>query len=227
MKIAVLGTGMVGRALAKRFAETGHEVAVATRDVEKTLARHEAGSMGTPPYSEWQQANPHIRLVPFAEAGRFAEVVVNATHGANSLPALEAVGGEALAGKVLIDLALPLDFSQGMPPKLLIANTDSLGEQIQRAYPQARVVKTFNTMFCKVMVDPKSVPGPHNIFLAGDDEAAKQTVRQLLAEFGWSEDVMIDLGGIDGARATEMYMQLYFRLTGIIGFDFNIAVMRA
>lgn len=229
MRIAVLGTGMVGRALANRFAGLGHDVIVATRDVGATLARREASEMGTPPFSQWQQAHPDIRLLPLSEAGAHAEIFVNATSGASGLSALEAVGTKNLVGSIVLDLALPLDFSQGMPPILTIANDDSLGERIQRAFPDARVVKTLNTMFAEVMVDPGRIPGKHSIFVAGEDRDAKDVVTSLLAEFGWPEEAVIDLGGIRAARATEMYMQLYFALVGAMGgsFDFNIAVVRA
>lgn len=228
MKIAVLGTGMVGRALTSRLAALGHDIVIGTRDVEPTLARTEPGTMGLPPYAEWQQANPGIRLVPFPEAGAHGELIINATAGANSLAALKATGAANLAGKVVIDIALPLDFSQGMPPLLLVANTDSLGEQIQRAFPEARVVKTLNTIFCEVMIEPARLPGQHNVFLAGDDTGAKETVKGLLREFGWPEDVIVDLGGIRAARGVEMYMPLYFTLVNALGtFDFNIALARA
>lgn len=218
---------MVGRALAGRLAGLGHDVVIGTRHVEETLARTERGAMRTPPYGEWQRANPAVRLVPFPEAGAHGELVVNATPGAVSLAALEAVGKASLAGKVLLDLALPLDLSQGLPPRLLFANTDSLGEQIQRAFPEARVVKTLNTVFKQVMIDPGRLPGNHNIFVAGEDDAAKVAVKGLLREFGWPEQAIIDLGGIQTARGTEMFMQLYFILAGKFGFDFNIAVVRA
>ncbi len=125
---------------------------------------------------------------------------------APSLQALDLVGSTNLAGKVLIDLALPLDFSVGMPPRLLVASTDSLGEQIQRAYPDAKVVKTLNTVFVDVMIEPGRVPGRHNLFVAGDDTDAKTTAKRLLADLGWPDDDIIDLGGITAARATEMYM---------------------
>jgi 8-hydroxy-5-deazaflavin:NADPH oxidoreductase len=153
--------------------------------------------------------------------------IINATAGVNSLAVLEAVGAANLTGKV-VDLALPLDFSQGMPPKLLVANTDSLGEQMQRSFPAARVVKTLNSVFVEVMIEPARLPGRHNIFVAGDDASAKETIKGLLHEFGWPEEVIVDLGGIVAARATEMYMQLYFTFIGVLGtFDFNIAVVRA
>jgi 8-hydroxy-5-deazaflavin:NADPH oxidoreductase len=228
LKIAVFGTGMVGRALAGRLSGLGHDVVIGTRDVERTLARTDIGAFDMPPYAEWQKANREVRLVPFAEAGGHAEIVINATGGEVSLSALEAVGAANLAGKVLIDLALPLDFSEGMPPKLTIANSDSLGEQIQRAFPAARVVKTLNTVFKDVMIEPARVPGEHNIFVAGEDADAKDVVIGLLGEFGWPRARIIDLGGIKSARATEMYMQLYFQLASVLDtFDFNIGVARA
>ncbi len=228
MKIAVLGTGMVGRALAGKLAAVGHDVVIGTRDVEQTLARTEPGQIGTPPYAEWQQAHPEVGLATFAEAGVYGEIVVNATGGARSLAALEATGAANLAGKILVDLAIPLDLSRGMPPRLLFANADSLGEQIQRAFPDARVVKTLNTVFVAVMIEPSRVPGRHSLFVAGDDPGAKETVKGLLGELGWPQDVIVDLGGIAAARSTEMYMQLYFNLAGVFGtFDFNIAVVRA
>jgi predicted dinucleotide-binding enzyme len=228
MKIAVLGTGMVGRALAGRLVGLGHDVVVGTRDVEQTLARTEADAKGTPPYAEWQQATPQVRLVPFAEAGAHAELVVNATAGAQSLVVLEAVGAANLAGKVLVDLAVPLDYSQGRPPRLSFANNDSLGEQIQRAFHDARIVKTLNTMHVQVMIHPARVPGRHNVFLAGDDISAKETVKRVLGEFGWPGEAMIDLGGIQAARATEMYVPLLFSLMGVLGTsDINISVVHA
>ncbi len=205
MKIAVLGTGMVGRALAARLTGLGHDVMIGTRDVKQTLARTEPDALGHPPYAEWEQANPGVRLVPFPEAGAHGELIVNATAGTVSLAALEATGAANLAGKVVVDLALSLDFSQGMPPLLTVANTDSLGEQIQRVFPDARVVKTLNTVFFEVMIDPARVSGRHNVFLAGEDSGAKETVKGLLREFGWPEEAMVDLGGIRAARVTEMY----------------------
>ena len=227
MNITVLGTGMVGRGLAARLSDLGHDVAIGTRDVEQTLARTEPGSMGNPPFSVWHASHTAIDLLPFAQAGARAEVVINATHGAVSLAALDATGAQNLAGKVLIDVAIPLDFSEGRPPRLTVANTDSLAEQIQRTYPHARVVKTLNTMFIAVMTDPGRVPGTHNVFLAGDDAAAKETTRTLLRGFGWADSTIVDLGGIRGARGLEMYSQLYFELVNTLGtYDFNIAIVQ-
>lgn len=227
MKTTVLGTGMVGRALAGRLSELDHDVVVGTRDVEETLRRTDPDAMGNPPYAEWQRAYRAVTLVPFAEAGAHGELIVNATNGGGSLAALEAVGVANLSRKVIIDVANPLDFSQGRPPILSVCNTDSLGEQIQRAYPEAQVVKTLNTMNAYVMVDPARVPGRHDVFVAGDDQTAKATVKSLLGKFGWREEQIIDLGGIRAARGTEMYLPLWLSLWGAVGTgDFNIAVAR-
>ena len=218
---------MVGRALAGRLSELGHDVVVGTREVEETLGRTDPDAMGTPPFAEWQRGHEAVALVPLAEAGSHGELVVNATNGAGALAALEAVGAANLAGKVIVDVANPLDFSQGRPPILSVCNTDSLGEQIQRAYPEARVVKTLNTINAYVMVDPARVPGAHSVFVAGDDQTAKATVKGLLGEFGWRDEQIVDLGGIRAARGTEMYLPLWLTLCGALGSgDFNIAVAR-
>ncbi|MGH2841433.1 MAG: NADPH-dependent F420 reductase, partial [Solirubrobacteraceae bacterium] len=147
----------------------------------------------------------------------YGEVVVNATAGAASLQALEQAGAEQLAGKVLVDVSNPLDFSQGMPPTLTVCNDDSLGEQIQRAFPDARVVKTLNTVTAALMVEPALVPGAHTVFVCGNDDGAKTQVRELLAGFGWPPDSILDLGDISAARGTEMYLPLWLRLWGATG----------
>ena len=184
MRIAVMGTGPVGQALAGKLAELGHEVTVGTRAPEETLARSEPDYLGNPPFKAWLHAHTGVELATPAEAATEAELVVNATNGAGSIAMLEAVGAAALAGKVLVDVANPLDHSQGMPPSLFVSNTDSLGEQIQRAFPDARVVKTLNTMNCEVMVDPSRLSGEHDVFLCGEDADAKRQVAILLESFG-------------------------------------------
>ncbi len=159
MKIAVLGTGGVGRTLAGGLSEVGHDVLVGTRDVAATLARTEGDAMGNPPFAQWQSDHPRVQLVEFGEAASKAEVVFNATAGTGSLPAL-AAAGSGLDDKVLVDVANPLDFSQGMPPTLFVANNDSLAEQIQQNYPRTKGVKTLNTMNARLMVNSSSLPGP-------------------------------------------------------------------
>ncbi|MEA5456935.1 NAD(P)-binding domain-containing protein [Sinomonas sp. JGH33] len=226
MKIAVLGTGKVGRVLAARLAGLGHDVVIGTRDPGRTMGRTEPDDTGALPYAQWQAEHPDVRLLAFPDAGAHAEVVVNATRGAVSLDALNAVGADNLGGKVVLDLALPLDFSDGMPPTLTVANTDSLGEQVQCAFPNARVVKSLTSVFCEVMVDPGRIPGEHSIFLAGNDDVAKKTVQGILDQFGWPAESILDLGDITGARAVEMYSRLFFTLAEMFGsFELNINVI--
>lgn len=227
MRIAVLGTGKVGRALAARLAGLGHEVVIGTRDVEKT--QRDASSLGrNSDFASWHRANPKVRLLSLPEAGAFGHLVLNAIKGVNSLEALGNVGEDNLAGKVLLDLALPLDLTAGLPPTLTLSNTDSLGEQIQRAFPRTRVVKSLNTVHYQVMIDPKRIPGEHTIFVAGDDADAKALVARVLTGFGWPAGSVVDLGGIAAARGAEMYSRLFFALYDVFGtFDFNIKVVRA
>lgn len=227
MRIAIIGTGMVGRALARKLDALGHDVVIGTRDPQKTLAIREVDVRGNVPFTDWLDQYPGIRLAAFEEAGRHGELIINATAGAISRDALTAVGAAQLAGKVLLDVALPLDLSNGMPPTLSVANTDSLGEQIQRTFPDTRVVKSLNTVSADVMIDPARVPGDHVLFLSGDDTDAKSTVREILVSFGWSSDLVYDLGAINSARAAEMYSRLFFTLAASLGsFDLNISIHR-
>jgi len=225
MKFAVLGTGTVGRAIAARLDGLGHGVTVGTRSPQATLARTDPDAMGNPPYAEWAAQHASVRTATFAEAAAHAEVVVNATSGVASLEVLALAGAENLAGKVLIDQANPLDLSQGMPPTLFVKDTDSLGEQIQRAFPAARVVKTLNTLNANLMVHPDALPEGSSVFMSGDDPDAKATVASLLKEFG-HEDV-IDLGDISTARGTEMVLPVWLRLWGALGTPaFNFKIVR-
>ena len=226
MKIAVFGTGTVGPAVAGALAKLGHEVVIGTRDPQATLARTEAGPMGGVPFAQWHAEHGDIALTTFAEAAAGSEIVVNATNGTGSLDALTAAGADNLAGKVIVDIANPLDFSQGFPPSLNPVNTDSLGEQIQRAFPDARVVKTLNTMNAGVMADPASVAGgDHSVFVSGNDADAKTVVAGLLADLGHRD--IIDLGDITTARGTEMLLPIWLRLWGAFGnADFNFKIAR-
>lgn len=225
MKFAVLGTGAVGRAISGRLDELGHEVTVGTRDPLATRSRQEFDGMGNPPFAKWSVEHPGVELASFADAAAQAEIVVNATNGAASLQVLELAGAEHLAGKVLIDVANPLDFSHGMPPTLLISDTDSLGERIQRTYPEARVVKTLNTLSAPLMVRPGTLPEESSVFVSSDDVEAKEFVSKLLHEFGHSD--VIDLGGLSTARGTEMMMPVWLRLWGALGTPmFNYRIVR-
>jgi predicted dinucleotide-binding enzyme len=225
VKIAVLGTGIVGRTMAARFADLGHEVAIGTRDPQATLARSEPDAMGNPPFPAWRADHEGIALRTFAEAAAQADVVVNATSGGASVDVLTQAGAANLAGKVLIDIANPLDFSQGFPPTLFVKDTDSLGEQIQRAFPDAKVVKTLNTMTAALMAEPaRAAGGDHSVFVSGNDDAAKKTVVDLLHGLGHTD--VIDLGDLSTARGTEMLLPVWLRLMGALGtpmFNFKIA----
>jgi predicted dinucleotide-binding enzyme len=215
MKIAVLGTGMVGRALAGRFAELGHEVTVGTRDPAATAAKEE--------YAAWAAGHPAIGLAPFAAATDAAEVVVNATSGGISLEVLAQAGD--LTGKVLLDVSNGLDFSHGFPPLIAAPQDDSIAEQIQRAHPEARVVKSLNTMTADLMVHPEQLPDPGSVFVSGDDADAKATVAGLLHDLGHTD--VIDLGDVTTARGAEWLMPAWLRVMGATGSPFfNWKVVR-
>ncbi len=213
MRIGVLGTGDVGRRLGSKLVSLGHEVKMGSRTAGNAKA------------AEWTKANgPKASAGTFAEAAKFGEVVFNCTAGAVSLEALKQAGAKNLGGKALVDVANPLDFSKGMPPTLTVCNTDSLGEQIQRAFPDAKVVKALNTMGNEVMVNPGLVPGEHEVFVCGNDPQAKAKVIEILRAFGWKSP--IDLGDITAARGTEMVLPLWVRLMvtlKIRNFNFKIA----
>ena len=217
MKIGVLGTGMVGQAIGTKLVELGHEVKMGSRSADSEALR------------EWvDEGGQGAAGGTFAEAAAGSELVFNCTAGQASLDALQSAGAENLAGKVLVDVSNPLDFSQGMPPTLSICNDDSLGERIQAAFPEALVVKSLNTMNCSVMVDPDRVPGEHVAFVCGENAGAKERVSELLGEFGWPAGRIVDLGGISAARGTEMYLPLWLSLYGKLGTgDFNVAIEHA
>ena len=215
MRIGVLGTGMVGSTIATKLAQLGHEVRMGSRTADNERAVAWVASAGA-----------GASHGTFADAAAHGELVFNCTAGEVSLAALEAAGAENLAGKVLVDVSNPLDLSHGMPPGLFTSSFDSLGEQIQREFPAARVVKALNTMNCLVMVDPARVPGDHDVLMAGDDEAAKREVTGLLESFGWPAPAIHDLGGIGSARGLESYLPLWLSLMGALGSgDFNIHVV--
>ncbi|MDQ0758357.1 NADPH-dependent F420 reductase [Streptomyces canus] len=227
MRYAVLGTGIVGRTLAGKLASLGHDVVIGTRDPGATLARTEPDGMGNPPFAQWHADHGQVRLETFEEAAAFGETVVNTTAGERSLDALRAAGAPHLSGKVLIDVANPLDFSGGRPT-LDSVNTDSLGERIQRAFPDAKVVKTLNTMNCFVMVEPARVAGEHTVFVSGDDTGAKKAVTALLVSFGWPEASVIDLGDITTAGGVELLLPIWLHLYGTLGHgDFNFHIQGA
>lgn len=213
MKIGVLGTGAVGQTIGAKLVALEHDVMMGARaaDGEKVLgfASRTGGEAGT-----------------FREAARYGEIVFNCLRGEIALDVLTAASGE-LEGKILVDISNPLDFSKGVPPTLTVSNTDSLGEMIQRGLPNTRVVKTLNTMNSAIMVDPARVPGPHVVFVSGNDRPAKGKVMDILRSFGWRDNQILDLGDISSARGPEQFLPLWLRLWGALGTgEFNIAVMR-
>lgn len=227
MKIGIIGTGVVGKTLAAKLAAGGHDVMIGTRDVGKTLASTAKDVGGNPPFAEWQKQNPGVKLGTFADAARHGEVVFSATSGAAALEPLKLAGAANLKGKILIDISNPLDFSKGMPPTLSVCNTDSLGEQVQRAFPDARVVKTLNTVNAYVMVNPRSVAdSDHTMFVCGNDASARAAVTGHLKEwFGWRD--IIDLGDITSSRGMEMILPIWVRLYGLLKTPaFNFKVVR-
>jgi len=189
MRIGILGTGDVGRALGRGFAMLGHEVKMGSRDANNEKAKAWASEVGK-----------LASTGTFSDAAEFAEMAVLATLWSGTENVLRSAGAQRLAGKVLIDATNPLVFAPGAPPALALGHTDSGGEQVQRWVPEARVVKAFNTVGHAHMVKPQFPGGPPDMFICGNDVAAKASVTSILAGFGWNT---IDIGGIDGSRLLE------------------------
>lgn len=213
MKIGVLGTGEVGQALGGKLVSLGHEVMMGARTADndrvRGFAERTGGLAGT-----------------FADAARHGEVLIHCARGESALDVLRQAGAGNLAGKVLIDVSMPLDFSKGFPPSLFVSNTDSLGETIQRAFPDALVVKTLNTVNHRIMIEPAKLPGAHVMFVSGNDAGAKEKTSGLLRSLGWLS--IIDLGDITTARGTEQLLPLWVRLYSALGTaEFNFALVRA
>jgi predicted dinucleotide-binding enzyme len=213
MRFGILGTGTVGQTLGTRLVQLGHDVKLGSR----TAANEKA--------AKWvSAAGEHATHGTFADAAVFGEMVFNCTGGMVSLAALNEAGAENLKNKVVVDVSNPLDFSHGFPPTLTVCNTDSVAEQIQRAFPDAKVVKALNTMTASLMVNPAAVPGDHDLFLCGNDADAKARVTELLRSFGWRG--ILDLGDITAARGMEMILPIWLRLMGTFKtpmFNFHIA----
>lgn len=215
MKIGVLGTGSVGDAIASKLASLGHDVMMGSRTANNDKAVAWVAKQGG-----------NAKAGTFADAAAHGEWIFVCTAGHGTLDALAAAGADRLRGKIVVDISNPLDFSKGMPPRLFTPQDDSLGEQVQRAHPEAKVVKTLNTINANVMVDPARVPGDHDVFVAGNDAGAKAEVTALLKELGWR--CVLDLGGIESARVAEAHVLLWVKLWAIVGSpDFNIHVVRA
>jgi predicted dinucleotide-binding enzyme len=201
MRIGILGTGVVGQTIGTRLAQLGHDVTLGSRSATNEKAAKWVADTGS-----------RAHQGTFADAAAFGEIVFNCTGGGVSLDALGAAGAANLDGKTLVDVSNPLDFSKGFPPTLSVCNTDSVAEQIQRAFPNVNVVKSLNTMTASVMVNPSLVPGDHDVFVSGNDAGAKEQVSGLLRSFGWK--TIVDLGDITSARGAEMILPLWLRLMG-------------
>lgn len=226
MKIAVLGTGVVGRTLAGKLAELGHQVTIGTRDVDATLAKTEPDGMGTPPYRAWAAEHDGVALATFAGATAGSELIINATSGSAAVAALTDAGAANLTGKIIVDVSNPLDFSAGWPPKMSVPDTDSVGERIQRAFPDAKVVKSLNTLSAPLMVAPQELAGgDHSVFVSGDDPGAKNAVTSLLESLGHTD--VIDTGDITTARGVEFLMPFWVRMYSTLGTGhFNYKIVR-
>lgn len=215
MKIGIFGTGVVGNTIATKLVKLGHEVKMGSRTADNVKG------------TEWVKANgAKASQGTFADSAAFGEILFNCTHGMASLDALKQAGTGNLKGKILVDIANSLDFSKGMPPSLAVCNTDSLGEQIQRAFPDVKVVKALNTVNCNLMVNPSLVKGDHDLFICGNDAQSKAKVVDILKNwFGWKS--VIDLGDITAARATEMLLPIWVRLMGLYQSpNFNFKIVR-
>lgn len=226
-KTGIFGTGVVGQTIAEKLVSLGHDVMLGTRNVQETMTRTGKDNLGRAGFKDWHDANKSVRVGTYSEAAAFGDMLINATSGHGALPALEAAGSDNLKGKVMIDISNPLDFSKGFPPSLSVCNTDSLGEQIQGKFPALKVVKSLNTMNAYVMMNPGLIAGDHSVFMNGNDDEAKRSVKELLQHIGWKAHNIIDMGDITTARGTEMLLPIWVRLYGAFKhgmFNFHIAM---
>ncbi|MCP4142004.1 MAG: NAD(P)-binding domain-containing protein [Chloroflexi bacterium] len=207
MKIGILGTGIVGQTLGQKLVKLGHSVLLGTRNPSK-LDEPKGRGPSARTLSDWlAEVGAEARISTFREAANHGEIVINALNGGASLDVLQSVGETYLNGKTLIDTSNPIDISGGFPFTLFVKDTDSLGEILQREFPNLRVVKTLNTLTAALMVDPQRVGnGDHTVFLSGNDAKAKTQVLELLREIGWHD--ILDLGDISTARGTEMMLSI-------------------
>jgi 8-hydroxy-5-deazaflavin:NADPH oxidoreductase len=224
MKIAVFGTGSVGQTLAIRLSGLSHSVTIGTRNVENALAREGKDAYGTPTVAEFVKNNPSITLKTYADAANGTDLIVLATKGDGAEAALAAAGN--IDGKIVLDITNPLDFSKGFPPTLFLTNDTSLGEVLQAAFPNTHIVKSLNTMFNGLMVNPRSLGEDSTVFVGGNDAAAKARVIGILKEFGWKDSEILDLGDITTARGTEGMLPIWLRIFGATKngfFNFKVA----
>jgi predicted dinucleotide-binding enzyme len=220
MNIGVLGTGVVGETIASALTAKGHNVRMGSRSANNEKA------------AAWvKKSNDHATQGDFNDAATFGEIVFLCLNGEYALDAVRSIDGDNVMHKIVVDLTNPLDFSKGMPPRLIdgMSNSTSLGEQIQEALPGAHVVKALNTVTANLMVNPKLVSnGDHNLFVCGNNADAKNKVKHFLVDaFGWKPDNLIDLGGIQSARTTEAYVPFWVSMMQALGSPmFNVKVVK-
>jgi hypothetical protein len=220
MNIAVIGTGTVGQTFAARLIELGHEVMLGTRQAEETLGRDK--------FKEWHSKHSSVKVGSFETACIFGELIINVLKGDATLSVFKGISGPSIKDKIVIDISNPLDFSKGFPPSLIegLNNTNSLGEELQKTLAQAKVVKTLNTMWCGLMVNPALINnGQHINYVCGNDAGAKEKVKSLLNQFGWQNEHILDLGDITNARGTESTLLIWTRVyaaTNNGAFNFNL-----
>jgi predicted dinucleotide-binding enzyme len=220
MNIGVLGTGVVGETIATALTEKGNNVRMGSRSATNEKA------------AEWvKKSNKHATQGDFNDAAAFGEIVFLCLNGAYAMDAVRSIDADNVAGKIVIDVTNPLDFTKGMPPRLLegLSNSNSLGEEIQKTLSAARVVKVFNTVNANVMVNPKLVNGgDHSLFVCGNDADAKNKVKHFLVDvFGWKPDNLLDLGGIESSRVTEAYVPFWVTMMQAVGTPmFSIKVVK-
>jgi len=215
MKIGILGTGTVGKTIGTKLIQLNHQVMMGSR----TAANEKA--------NEWVNVSgANAANGTFSDAAKHGELIFNCTSGMGSLEALKSAGAENMKGKIIVDVSNPLDFSKGMPPTLSVVNDNSLAEQIQKTFPESKVVKTLNTLNAILMTNPKGLNnGDHTIFMNGNDDGAKASVRKILNSFDWKDENIIDMGDITTARGTEQLLPIWIRLMVAFGnpmFQFKI-----
>ncbi|HET9137175.1 MAG TPA: NAD(P)-binding domain-containing protein [Candidatus Kapabacteria bacterium] len=215
MNIGVFGTGMVGNVIGSKLISLGHNVKMGSRTADNEKATAWAASQG-----------PNASNGTYADAAAFGELIFNCTNGMGSMEAFKQAGAANVCRKLVVDISNPLDFSKGMPPSLSVCNTDSLAEQLQREFPEAKFVKTLNTVNCNIMVNPALLAGDHDMMLCGNDTDAKATVKDILTNwFGWK--TIHDLGDLTGARGMEMWLPLWLRFMMTTGTaNFNIRLVK-
>ena len=222
MKIAILGTGTVAQTFASKLSTLGHSLMLGTRLVSDTLNRKS--------FADWHHQNQHVNIGSFEEAAAYGECIINALQGHATLSVLKEISKISLDHKIMIDITNPLDFSHGFPPSLIegLHNTHSLGEAIQQLLPNTFVVKTLNTMWCGLMVNPQLInEGNHINYICGNDINAKESVLKILNAFGWKNENILDLGDITNARGTESTLLLWTRIYATTKSGaFNMAIVK-